>query len=99
MLTIVIDIKPERISTHLHTAMGYISFDSSYTTGGQDITTIFAQFSNCKYIDLASKLGYSFEAVLATKKVKVYTAANVEVLNAVNLTALSEVRFIAVGLG
>ena len=97
--TIVKDMpKPERISRNLSLLSGAISF-GVYHTGGEPLLGITQMFKTCLRVVCESKKGYLFEFDKAAKKMKVYSQAGTEVLNNTDLSALTDVGFMAVGLG
>lgn len=84
---------------------GVIALDSSYPTGGEAITIADAEY--VQYFHAPNLSGYSFEYDRANAKLKVFrgdnanaaAAPSVEVANAVDLSALTDVRFIAIVSG
>lgn len=83
---------------------GTIDFDSSYPTGGEDISGIFDQFSNCLGIVFESKDGYTFSADYSGQKVLAYWvdtstdgAAQAQVVDTTDLSSITGVRFLAWG--
>ena len=78
---------------------GVVALDSSYPTGGEDISEIFNQFKNCKrvIVDALGTAGSRLFAVdFANKKLKVFTALSTEAANASDQSAI-ECRFNAIG--
>lgn len=92
--------KPQKVVT------GRFAFDSSYPTGGEDISDIFAQFrgnvADCVQFDqplTGAQTGKFAKVDYTAKKVQLFTNASpaVEVVNASDQSAISALRFIAVG--
>jgi hypothetical protein len=85
----------------------FIDLDNSYPTGGYDITAIFNEFkleTNAANIMLIvqSRMGYVFDVDYTNKKLLAYrqsaaTSALTEVANAVNLSAITQIRCLAFG--
>lgn len=83
---------------------GSVAFDSSYPTGGEAMD-ISAMFNSLKIVLFESKAGYVFEYDYANKKVKAMMGNNdgtadgplVEVADKTDLSALTAVKFLAVG--
>jgi len=96
----------DRGGTRLKLLIGSIAFDSSYPTGGEamDLSNDLGTIHAVQFFDMS---GYSFEYDYANKKVIVYwgdyaqtTAvdkAHVQVADTTDLSALTDVRFIAWG--
>jgi hypothetical protein len=107
-LTIAIDTaRIERISRNLGMICGTIAFDSSYPTGGESASGITGYFTTCYRIICDAKSGYIFEWDKTNSKIIVRyptdfdASANAiapEVGNTVNLSSLTGVSFIAIGL-
>ena len=83
---------------------GQYAFDSSYPTGGEDITDIFNQFTSLLGILMEQPLsgaqtGKFLKIDYSGKKVLLYTNASpaVEVANASDQSAITGLRFIAWG--
>ncbi len=83
---------------------GSLAFDSSYPTGGEsvDLSNI---FSDIHLVLIEPKAGYVFEYDYTNKKVKAYwadydgaaDAVLIEVTDTTDLSALTDVRFMAIG--
>lgn len=88
--------------------LGEFALDSSYPTGGYDISALFSEFnaesSNTNIVILVgSRAGYVFDVDFTNKKLLAYrqtaaTGALAEVANAVNLSAVTRVPFVAFGV-
>ena len=82
---------------------GSLAFDTSYPTGGESLT--FPAFKNVAIVLVESKAGYVFSYDYTNSKVIAYYAdydavadgALIQVANETNLSALTDVRYIAVG--
>lgn len=132
-VTVTFDIpKAERLSHDSRLALisGTIAFDSSYPTGGEDITDITDKFKECLQIQCDNFGGYLFTFDKTNSMLKVLAPVDVvagsgtaatnnfvfkntvlevdgtgtafqvpgaEVLNTTDLSALTAVRFIALG--
>lgn len=87
---------------------GAFSFDSSYPTGGEDISDIFNQFPGglqCLYFDPSVPLtsagtGKRLQVDYTNKKLLLYdnAVASAQVANASDQSGSAGVRFIAVGI-
>lgn len=85
---------------------GSLDFDTSYPTGGESISDIFNNFVKLSVLLIAPQSGYVFETDYTNKKVKVMYAnypaaaagALIEVPNGTNLSALTSVKYVAVGI-
>lgn len=99
----------ERISRNLGMLIGSIAFDSSYPTGGESLTDISKYFKTDLHVSFISDSGYVFMWNKTDDKVLAYITkdpgdaggADVvlqEVGNTGDLSGLTAVRFIAVGL-
>ena len=83
---------------------GVLAFDGSYPTGGESVTDITKKFETCFRIICDNRLGYLFEWDKTNKKLLVYQTVDAvagtrsEVTNTADLSALTGVSFIAVGL-
>lgn len=84
---------------------GTFDFDTSYPTGGEDITGIFNKFASTLGCEFFPRNGYTFTTDYTNKKVLAYQGDNtnaaaapgVQVPNTTNLSTLTGVRFIAWG--
>lgn len=107
-LTVSLDIpKVERISRNLGILTGTIAFDSSYPTGGESASDITGYFKTCLRLVCDSKGGYIFTWDKSNGKIKAFNTTDVdaasdapgpEVGNGTDLSSLTGVSFIAVGL-
>lgn len=85
-------------------ATGTISFDSSYPTDGESFTLSQLGFGSQLYhLNVSPKSGYVFEVDYTNKKLKAYIVGSTssvlsEVANTTDLSALTGVRFFAVGV-
>lgn len=84
--------------------VGTIAFDSSYPTGGESLTAANIGLGVIDHMTIEPKGGYVFEYDYANKKVLAYVEEAVaaggpllEVANAVDLAAVTGVKFRAVG--
>ena len=84
---------------------GSFTFDSSYPTGGEDISSIFNKFATCNGIYMEAPLdsaGTGKHVVIdyTNKKAMLYTnaAAPAEVANASDQSGAASLRFIAWGI-
>ncbi len=83
---------------------GSLAFDDSYPTGGETVD-LSGYFSDIHMVLIEPKSGYVFEYDYTNKKVLAYYAdyngaadgALIEVAAAVDLSALTDVRFVAIG--
>jgi hypothetical protein len=95
---------PQCYGGQLKILTGSIAFDDSYPTGGESMD-ISDMFNSLNIVLFESKAGYVFEYDYGNKKVKVMMGNNdgaadgpmVEVANETNLSALTAVKFLAVG--
>jgi hypothetical protein len=102
MATLNIDKVTTRQLSGVRLAMGTIDFGSSYPTGGESISL---PLSEVKGILIENKAGYVFQYDRDNKKVLAYYAdydaaadgALVQVANETNLSALTDVAFLAWG--
>jgi len=86
-------------------AMGQIDFDNSYPTGGESLD-LSTDVPSLWMVFFEPKAGYIFEYDYANKKVKAFYAdcdfagdkALIEVANAADLSALTGVRYLAIGV-
>ena len=85
---------------------GFIAFDSSYPTGGEDISDIFNQFRNATpelvLVDQplsGAQTGKFAKVDYTNKKIQLFTNASpaVEVANASDQSAITRLGFIATG--
>lgn len=79
-----------------------VAFDSSYPTGGEDISSIFTSYKSVLAIfvqnhDLTIADNRMFIADLVGKKLIVLSAINTEQANASDLSALTNVKLLVVG--
>jgi hypothetical protein len=88
----------------LKVVTGRFSFDSSYPTGGEDISDVFNQFKECLLIWFEQPLtgaqtGKFIKTDYTNKKAQLFTNASpaVEVTNASDQSAIVNLRFIAIG--
>jgi hypothetical protein len=95
---------PQCYGGQLKILTGSVAFDSSYPTGGESMD-ISDMFTSLKAVFFESKGGYVFEYDYGNKKVKAMMGDNdsatdgpmVEVTDKTNLSALTAVKFLAVG--
>ena len=95
---------PQCYGGQLKIITGSIAFDNSYPTGGESMD-ISEMFTNLLIVLFESKSGYVFEYDYSNKKVKARVGDNdgasdgplAEVANGTNLSALTAVRFLAIG--
>lgn len=95
---------PQCYGGQLKILTGSIAFDSSYPTGGEAMD-ISDMFTDLKAVFFESKRGYVFEYDYDNKKVKAMMGNNdgaadgplVEVADKTDLSALTAVKFLAVG--
>lgn len=86
-----------------HLYVGSIALDNSYPTGGEVLDL--PANTRLVHLDAQPTAGYTFEFVPGTQALKVYRGDNanaspapgVEVANAVDLSALTAIRFMAIG--
>jgi len=109
-LTIAYDSPNEKIIAQCRSSLrivtGTIAFSASYPTGGETFD-LSNKVPKLKVVLIENKSGYIFEYDYANKKVKVYycdydaagDGALIEVANATDLSALTGVRFMAIGYG
>lgn len=108
-LTVTIDPEQrviEKCSKGFKLLTGKIAFDDSYPTGGEalDLSNFFSRIIS--FIAFEPTAGYIFIYDRTNKKVKVYYAdydagadgALIEVADTTDLSALTEVYFLAVGV-
>jgi hypothetical protein len=89
------------LSRDMKIETGTIAFDSSYPTGGESITFGFTP----AVVIVESKAGYVFSYDYTNEKVLAYLAdydaaadgVLIQVGNATNLSALTDVRYVAIG--
>lgn len=81
----------------LRVVTGQFDFDSSYPTGGEDITGIFDKFASVLGCVFETRGNRVFETDYTNKKVKVFTALNTEAAAASDQSTITDVRFIAWG--
>lgn len=85
------------VGMQLKVLTGTFDFDSSYPTGGEDFD-VSAYFPKGVVAVLPMpKDGYTFEYDKDNKKIIAYSAADTEVTDATDLSALTAVSFIALG--
>lgn len=77
---------------------GTIAFDSSYPTGGESFTAADIALKNIDFIDITAKGGYVFEFDYTNNKIIVYSGALAQVADTTDLSALTGVRFLALGV-
>ena len=95
---------PQCYGGQLKILTGSIAFDGEYPTGGEPMD-ISDMFTSLKAVFFESKGGYVFEYDYGNKKVKAMVGNNdnatdgplVEVANETDLSALTAVKFLAVG--
>lgn len=97
--------RPAYANGHHKTVSGTLAFDDSYPTGGESIADITGQFRTCQGIVFQPKAGYTFDADIANNKVIAYWvdtstdgAAQAEVTDETDLSALTAVPFLAWGV-
>lgn len=90
----------------LKVVTGSIAFDSSYPTGGEDVSDIFNMFNTVVLLLIdpntvvhGAQTGKFAQVDYTNKKVLLFTNASptVEVTNASNQSALTAVKFVAIG--
>lgn len=88
----------------LKVVTGTIAFDASYPTGGEASTAISGHFTELLGVIFESKSGYTFEYNYDDNKVLAYWvdtstdgAAQAEVADTTDLSAVTDVRFFAWG--
>lgn len=102
MATVTIKKAPFKSFAGIRLVSGYISFSSSYSTGGEAVDIPLKEVHG---MCIENKAGYMFEYDRANKKIKAYrfdypnAAAGpaVEVAGATDLSALINVAFLAWG--
>lgn len=97
------DVKSQSARTLL-VVTGSFAFDSSYPTGGEDISDIFDQFAECLAVQFDQPLtgaqtGKFIKVDYSGQKALLYTNASpaVEVVNASDQSAITALRFVAIG--
>lgn len=85
---------------------GTFAFDSSYPTGGEAFTELADKFATLQGVVFESKGGYTFTFDYTNEKVLAYWvdttvdgAAQAQVANTTDLSAVTGVRFLAWGIG
>lgn len=105
-LTLAYDTpRASRIGRNYRLVTGTIAFDSSYPTGGEALD-LSGKLKTLKSVMLENKSGYVFEYDYANKLVKAYyydydagaDGAAIEVANTTDLSAVTGVRFTAIGI-
>ena len=107
-LTVAYDVpNAERISRNLAILTGTIAFDSSYPTGGEDISAIFKKFKSVKFISFSPTAGYVFDTdeTSGSEKVLAYYVDNnaaadsamIQIPDTTDLSAITDVNFIVIG--
>ena len=89
----------------LRTVIGTVAFDSSYPTNGEALTAATLGLQDLRFVHFSANSGYVFEYDYTNSKVKVYYGDNnnasdgplIEVPNTTDLSALSAVKYIALG--
>lgn len=82
---------------------GTVAFDSSYPTGGEDVTAVSKYFRKILRMTFNSDSGYLFEWDKTNNKILVYATADTvagtrnQVADTTDLSALSAIDFIAIG--
>lgn len=91
-------VHTRRLAMGVRVVTGTLAFDSSYPTGGEAITpsTAFG-LSEVHGVLFGNQGGYTFAYDYVNNKVLAYTTAGTEVVNATDLSALNNVKFIALG--
>ena len=87
---------PERFTRNRAVLFGTVDFDSSYPTGGETLD-LSGYFDTVQFVLAEPTSGYVFEYDHTNLKLKAYTAGS-EVSNATDLSAVTGVNFMAVGL-
>lgn len=94
----------QHMSRDLRVFTGSIAFDSSYPTGGEAMD-LSSKFAALKLVLFENDAGYVFQYDYTNKKVLAYyydydagaDGTAIQVANATDLSALTDVRFIAFG--
>ena len=73
------------------------AFDSSYPTGGEDISDLFDGFREVKAIHVSGPASRLYEPDLTAKKLKLFTAVGTEAGNGTDQSAITGVKLMAVG--
>lgn len=94
----------QHVSRDLRVLTGSLALDSSYPTGGENMD-LSSKFAALKLVLFENDAGYVFQYDYTNKKVIAYyydydagaDGAAIQVANATDLSALTDVRFIAFG--
>lgn len=84
-------------SGHGATFSGTFAFDSSYPTGGEDLSDLWGYLRTVRGVSVPTNGTYIFVADLTNKKLLAYTALGTEVGNGVSLATLTAVPVFAWG--
>lgn len=95
----------EACGLNIRIIRGTIAFDDSYPSGGEDLDLSKELPTEVQHVIIENKSGYIFEYDYANKKVKAYyfdydaeaDGAAIEVTNTGDLSAVTDVRFTAIG--